>query len=507
MKQRKIIAALAAFITASFLQGDPAFAGKENDTLNIGLRLDHNSLGAFDSAKRENVIISRVIWDGLMYRNPQTGEYLPNLALAYRWENETSLVFDLREGVQYHNGEVFDADDVVFTLNWLADEKNKAVPQRNFNWLQSAEKRGPYSVKVNLKSAFPAALEYLSGPISILPNETFQKVGRESFGQNPIGTGPYKVTRFKAGDSITFVKNEAYHKDSPKGQPSIQNMTIKIIQDKKRQFAELFSGKLDWIWQVPADSAKQLEAVKKFTVVPETTMRIGYLAFDASGATGETPMADVRVRKAIAHAVNREALVKSLVKGGAKVVHSACFPSQFGCSQDVMKYAYDLKKAKALLAEAGYPNGFKITLDAYRDKPYADAIIKNLAGIGVMADLSMHKYAELTKKIGENTIPFRFMTWGSYSINDVSAITSRFFKHGPEDYARDEEVKQWLDIADSATDPKTREENYAKALAKIASEAYWLPLWSYSTNYVFSSSLNFTPTSDEIPRFFQASWK
>jgi len=315
------------------------------------------------------------------------------------------------------------------------------------------------------------------------------------------------VTRFKAGDSITFVKNEAYHKDSPKGQPSIQNMTIKIIQDKKRQFAELFSGKLDWIWQVPADSAKQLEAVKKFTVVPETTMRIGYLAFDASGATGETPMADVRVRKAIAHAVNREALVKSLVKGGAKVVHSACFPSQFGCSQDVMKYAYDLKKAKALLAEAGYPNGFKITLDAYRDKPYADAIIKNLAGIGVMADLSMHKYAELTKKIGENTIPFRFMTWGSYSINDVSAITSRFFKHGPEDYARDEEVKQWLDIADFATDPKTREENYAKALAKIASEAYWLPLWSYSTNYVFSSSLNFTPTSDEIPRFFQASWK
>ena len=99
------------------------------------------------------------------------------------------------------------------------------------------------------------------------------------------------------------------------------------------------------------------------------------------------------------------------------------------------------------------------------------------------------------------------MTWGSYSINDVSAITSNFFTHGKDDLALDQEVKDLLVKGDTNVDLAVREEAYGKALKLISEKAYWLPLWSYNTNYAFSKDVNFIPTSDEIPRFFTATWK
>jgi len=104
-------------------------------------------------------------------------------------------------------------------------------------------------------------------------------------------------------------------------------------------------------------------------------------------------------------------------------------------------------------------------------------------------------------------VPFSFQTWGSYSVNDASAIVSQFFKFGSLDDARDEEVKKWLDVADTATDPEKRKEYYAKALKKIAEQAYWLPLFSYNSNYVFTKEVSYQPTPDEVLRFVQMSWK
>ena len=99
-----------------------------------------------------------------------------------------------------------------------------------------------------------------------------------------------------------------------------------------------------------------------------------------------------------------------------------------------------------------------------------------------------------------------FMTWGSYSINDASAITSNFFKGGPDDYARDPQLIDYLQEADTITDPAARKAAYSRALHRIAEEVYWLPLFSYNTYYAYSSDLNFKPTPDEIPAFYKASW-
>ena len=133
-------------------------------------------------------------------------------------------------------------------------------------------------------------------------------------------------------------------------------------------------------------------------------------------------------------------------------------------------------------------------------------MLSYLANVGITANLKYLQYSALRDLRQKGETSMSFQSGGSCSINDASAITSQFFKHGAEDFARDDEILAWLNIADTAVDTEVRKENYSKALKKIAEEAYWVPLFSYNANYVFTKEASFTPTPDEVVRFFDVSW-
>ena len=484
----------------------PALADKASGTLNVAFTKELENVDSYFNSSREGVVMQRAVWDGLIYRDPVTNEYVGNLATDWEWIDDTTIEFTLREGVTFHNGEPFTADDVVFTVGYVADEANGAKTQRNVNWMESAEKIDDYTVRIHLKEAFPAAIEFLSGPVSIYPDEYYAEAGPQGMGLKPVGTGPYEVVEVVPGQHFVLEAYEGYH-DSPKGRPSIERIDIRTIPDVNTQMAELFSGSLDLIWQVPADQAERLAAMDQFTVSNESTMRIGYLAMDAAGRSDpDNPFTDKLVRQAVNHAINRQELVDALLKGRSEVVWTACYPSQFGCAQDVKHYDYDPEKARALLAEAGYPDGFETEFYAYRDPQYAEAIVSYLNAVGIRTDYRMLQYSALRELNMDGEVPISFQTWGSYSINDASAITSQFFKHGDLDDARDDEVLADLDVADSSTDDAVRKENYRAALQRIAEEAYWAPMFSYNTNYVFTDEVNYTPTPDEVLRFTTMTW-
>ena len=496
-----------AVTAAAICTAGAAWAGKDVDTLNAAFTKELENVDSYFNSSREGVVMQRAVWDGLIYRDPATNEYIGNLATSWEWIDDVTLEFKLREGVTFHNGEVFNADDVVYTVNFVADEANGVKTQRNVSWMKSGEKIDDYTVRIHLKAPFPAAIEFLSGPVSMYPNEYYAKAGPTGMGLKPVGTGPYKVTMVDPGAHFVLEKNENYH-DSPKGQPAIGKIDIRTIPDVNTQIAELFNGTLDLIWQTPADQAEKLAQMDQFTVANESTMRIGYLTLDAAGRSGaDNPFTKLKVRQAVAHAINREALVSALLKGKSQVISTACYPSQFGCEQDVTSYEYDPAKAKALLAEAGYPDGFTTDFYAYRNRDYAEAISSFMNAVGIKTNFNMMKYSALRELRMKEGTPVSFQTWGSYSINDTSAITSQFFKFGSLDDTRDQEIKDWLDTADSATDPAVRKENYSKALKKIADEAYWVPMFSYNTNYVFAKAVDYTPTPDEVLRFTTMTWK
>lgn len=267
------------------------------------------------------------------------------------------------------------------------------------------------------------------------------------------------------------------------------------------------TGGVEWAWRIGKDEAEGLRGMPNLTVEDAETMRIGYLTMNAAGTGGASPFADRKVRQAIYHAINRQEIIDNLVPPGARLIPSACYPDQFGCEQDVAAYDYDPEKAKALLAEAGYPDGFEFTFDVYRDRPYAEAIVGDLSKVGITANMNYAKYATVRDALRSGNSQMAFLTWGSNSIGDVSASTSNFFKGGPDDTYQDAEVAAWLEEGDTSVDPEVRKAAYSKALKKIAEEAYWVPLWTYPYTYAFSQELDFTPTSDEIPHFALTGWK
>jgi peptide/nickel transport system substrate-binding protein len=486
----------------------PAEAGKSDDTLNIALNKAIENYDQYFNTAREGIVFARQVWDNLLDRDPRSGEYKPLLAKSYRWVDPLTLDFELREGIVFHNGAKFDADDVVYTLNFVSDPANKVLTQENVSWIKSVEKTGPYAVRIHLKAPFPAALEYLAGPLTIYPHEYYARVGPQGMSRQPIGTGPYKVVAAEPGKSFTLVKNTAYFKDSPKGQPQIGKIVERTIPEVPTQVAELLTGQMDWLWQVPADQAEKLRQMPNLTVKSAETMRIGYIGFDAAGRAGDTPMKNRKVREAIAHAVDRAAMVKNLVRGDSHVVDTACFRTQFGCTDEgVRHYDYDPALARKLLAEAGYPDGFDIDIYAYRERPWVEAIIGYLRAVGIRAKLAYLEYAALRDKNWAGTTPLVYMTWGSNSVNDASAILGNFFKGSPDDFARDDELKKWIETGDTSVDPEVRKANYKKALQRIADEVYWVPMFSYVANYAFTSDLDFTPDTDEVPRFYSARWK
>ncbi|MDX1431277.1 MAG: ABC transporter substrate-binding protein [Gammaproteobacteria bacterium] len=503
-----------SFIVVAFVAGmQPALAGKSTDTLVWTTDRECAVADPYYNNTRELVIIGNTVWDGLLFRDLDTGEYRPLLTKSYKWIDNVTLEFELRDDVVFHDGSTFDADDVVYTVNFVANEDNGVLTQQNVSWMKSAEKLGPHKVRIYLDEPFPAALAYLANAVFMMPDGHYDSApqtadGKRDYGAvKPIGTGPYMITEVIAGDRIVMKRNENYMKNGPKGQPQIGNLVFRTIKEMNTQIAELLTGGADWTWDVPKDQADRLAEMPQVQVTNAKTMRVSYIQFDVKGKSGTDVFTNKKVREAFAHAVNREAIAVNLVGPASVVIHSACHPDQFGCTQNVPKYDYDPAKAKQLLEEAGYANGFEFDLYAYRQREYTEAVIGDLAKVGIKANLKFMQYRALRDLVWKNETPANHMTWGSNSIPDVSAITSHFFTGGRDDFAKDPEVIEWLKIGDTSTDPAVRKENYQKALAKISGELYWLPMFTYAKYYAYSADLDFTPTPDEIPRFYTAKWK
>lgn len=486
-----------------------AWAGKADDTLVYASDSAPENISLYHNNVREGVILAHMIWDTLVYRNPKSGQYEPMLATSWTWDDDRHISFELRKDVKFQNGDPFSADDVVFTFNYALAPDSKIVTLQNVDWIEKVEKTDSYKVRFTLKKPFPAALEYLSGPLPVYPAKYFQKVGLEGFSKAPIGTGPYVVKNIVNGQSVTLDRNPDYFRESPQGQPKIGHIKFEVIPDADTRMAQLMTGQVDWIWRVGADQADSLKNMPNLTVLSSETMRVGFLTLNSRGTDqANSPLTKLPVRQAISYAINRKGMAESIIRGGSRPLYTPCFPSQFGCNGKVaVNYDYNPEKAKQLLTSAGYPDGFDTDIYAYRDRDYAEAIIGDLRKVGIRAKLHYQNYATLRDELRAGKIPLSFQTWGSYSVNDASAFIGVYFKGGADDDAKDPEVKDWVEKADTSMDPKIRSEFYDKAIQKITKNVYSVPLFSYTSNYAFTSDLNFQAYPDELPRFAEASWK
>ncbi len=498
----------AALLAGALALAGPALAGKRDDTIRFAYDQAPESVDPFFNNVRIGVIIGANVWDTLIYRDPVSNEYKGLLAKSWKQIDDRTIEFDLREGVRFHNGEEFDADSVVYTLNFVADPANKVTTQANVNWIEKATKLGKYKVRLTTKQVFPAAIEYLAGPVVIHPAKYYAEVGPKGMNAKPVGSGPYRVAAYVPGKSITLERNPNYFKDSPKGMAKIAKVEIRFIPDRQTQMAEMLSGGADLIMHVPKDQADQAAKVPHLQVVSGETMRIAFMQLNTLENTPTPALKDIRVRKAILHAIDRESIVKNIVGAGSRVLHTQCFPSQFGCTdQGAPRYAYDPALAKKLLAEAGFPNGFETEIFAYRERNQTEAIINYLRQVGIKAKLTFSQYAAMRDAIRAGKASLTHQTWGSFSVNDVSASIPVWFGGEADDITRDRETQELLKRGNNSVDPNVRKQAYQQALKRIADNAWSVPLWSLPVYYVAARELNFTAYPDEMVRLWEMSWK
>ncbi|MBY6092647.1 ABC transporter substrate-binding protein [Maritimibacter alkaliphilus] len=504
--------ALAGAALMPLCLSTPAVAGPDDNSLTWSTDREISVPFVWWDTVTEMGAMMYHVYDTLVYRNPETMEYEPLLATSWEWIDDTTLEFKLREGVTYHDGSDFTADDVVKSYSMLLDPETGVRNASFVSWMGAVEKIDDYTVRLNLEKPFPAALEFLAGTRMAVPAaEVWDDLpkkpdGTTDFSQMPsIGTGPYELASFIPGEEAVLTRNPAYF-EGPKGQPEIETITFRTIPDQETRVAELMVGGLDWITDLPSDMIDQLGAMPGVKVINGPDMRIAYLVLDRLGKSGDTPVADVRVRKAIAHAIDREAIAKQIVGPAAEVVNAACYPTQVGCTDDIPHYDYDPEKAKALLAEAGYPDGITVEMGAYRERPHSEAIMGYLAQAGIDTKLTYLQWSGLRERLTAGDIDMAVRTWASSGLNDISAIASVQLSGAPDDICQSPEIQAALAKGDTTVDPEARKAAYKEALTMVAEEVCWIPLFSYSKTYGVNEALEFFPTADGFPLFYLAKW-
>ncbi len=511
MNAKRVLLALIAVVALVGLAAGPVSAAPKGRVV-VAFGTDTSTMDPHMHTERVGIIINQHIFDTLLARDTKTWQPIPHLAEAIKSVNPTTWELKLRRGVKFHNGEPFTSESVKFSFDRVLNPEQKSPIRGNFTWVKSVDIVDDYTVRIVTQKPYPLIQEILTfGNFGMVPPKYVKEKGDAHFARNPVGTGPYKFVEWRKGEQLTVEANEQYWK----GAPAIKTLVFRVIPETATQIAELLSGGVDIIRAVPPD---QISAIGRSGVARVSTtqiLRVVFLQMDGDGRAGKTPLTDVRVRRAINQAVNTDEIIQKVLGGLAVRTPAGTNPMAFGFDPAIKPYAFDPDRAKKLLAEAGFPNGFEITLNTYAGSivnvdQVAQTVMGYLGNVGVKAKLRF--FADIGQFLanfrGSKLDGITMFSWGYNSVFDSDFIYYIHFHTGePYAYNTAKEMDQWLEEARAVVDPKKRQELYSRFQRFIVDQAYWAPMYAQFTIEAVSNKLNYEASSDEIMRVYAATWK
>ncbi len=363
----------------------PAMALKNSLTMGVVLEPPHLDPTAGAAAAIDEIVYANV-FEGLT-RIDRNGAVKP--ALAESWKiSEDKLVytFTLRKGVKFHNGTLFDADDVVFSLNRARSEKSVNAQKSLFKPIKLVEKNDLHTVTVTLKQPTGSFLFNMGWGDAVIVDSSSAETNKSK----PVGTGPFVFKRWVKGDRVELARNPDYWGESVR----LKRATFKIIPDPAAAVAAMLAGDIDAFANLPApESVSQFEADPRFKVVIGSTE--GETILSTNNKKG--PFAKPAVRQAIAHALDRRAIIDGAMFGFGTPIGTHFAPHHPAYVDLTNKFEFDLSKAKKLLAEAGYPNGFNAVIKlppiSYARRG-GEIITSQLAKIGIKLEIVPVEWAQ-----------------------------------------------------------------------------------------------------------------
>jgi len=445
----------------------------------------------------------RNIYDPLIDRDEQ-GKLIPALATEWKQMNDLTWEITLRDDVTFHNGEPFNAEAVKFNIDYILDEKNNSFYRSRWTNIQEAKVMDKNKLQIITKQPFPDLGWRLSEDLLIMEPTHIKKVGLKAAAENPVGTGAYKFDKWERHQYLKLVANEKYWK----GKPSINQVTFKYIPEFSGRLAAFLSGEVDLIGNVPVESIDAIKKDTKSKIESVSTINIVYVALNTFY---DGPLKDKKVRQAINYAVDVDELLNSINGGyGTKMTG----PLSKG-NQDYTEttgYGYDLNKAIALLAEAGYkPSDLNLQLDVSETSDpiglsVTQAIASQLDRIGVKVSIQNNEWGNHLAKIRQREMKDMYYLGYTNLFTAQNTLESLFVKDAPYSSFYNPEVEEMINKAISTTDQAARKKSYDEIQHRLVEEAAWVPLWQREATYALAKELKFKPRIDSRLYAFDMSW-
>jgi peptide/nickel transport system substrate-binding protein len=389
----------------------------------------------------------------------------------------------------------------VFSVKRITNPALKSSQLSQFDQISNAEALGPAKVRLTTKTPYPVLLAQLV-KLSIVPKAYVEKVGDQEFNVKPLGSGPYRMTNWQKGSQITLEANDSYWR----GKPPFKTVNIRSVPDVSTRVADLKSGRADLIRLIPPDDAVALKSEPRLNVLTVATERVGYMFINAQAG----PTTDLRVRRAIAHAVDRKALIEALLLGFAKPVNVIGAEPVFGYAPDIAGYDYDPAKAKALVKEAK-AEGAELTFltsPAY-DRRLVEAIQQMINDVGLKVNVVQLDHATFLRRRQGTPTDAGQLAIGVWSCacQDADGIIFPLFRSGStwSKYSNPK-YDEAVDAARSTLDDGKRMAEYRKAYEILREDVPGLGLYQAFVSYGARKELKWQPTPNESLFIMDMRW-
>jgi len=517
---------LSLIVSLSFVfMGTGALAA--GGTLVFGSAGDAVRLDPADVTDGESIQRMDNMFEGLVEYEPGSTAIQP--CLAESWDispDGLEFTFHLRKGVKFHDGTDFDATAVVFSFQRQYD---KDFPYHKygewaywgwmFDYVDRVEMVDPYTVKVYLQEPNASFLTSLAMfTACIVSPYSAALYGADSF-KHPVGTGPFKFVEWVKDDHITMEAFEDYWRE----RAQLDKVIFRVIPDPSARLMALEKGEVDGMEYPDPEQVQKIIDNPKLKLLTQPGMNVGYVAMNMWDETPgfEEPFGDVRVRRAINHAINKEEIVKYLYQGTAIVAKNPIPPLLFGYNDDIVDYEYSPAKARELLAEAGYANGFKTTLWAMPvSRPYmfdprkiAEAIQSYLADVGIEAQIYSEDWGTYLQNTEAGKHPMCLLGWTGdngdpdnfiYVLLDKDAAT--IGSAGNVAFYRSDELHQVNIKARQSYDFEERVRLYREAQEIIHRDAPWVCLAHSTQMLAFKNEVEGYVLHPTSRKFFYPVW-
>jgi len=516
---RRTVVALAATLSMLSAASAANAQAKPAGELKVALSYDPSSLDPHFASTAGNVTVSSHFFDCLVHIDP-SGKYVPGLAVSWKAIEPTLWEIKLRTGVKFHDGSAFTADDVAFSLERPAKIVNSPGPFTSYT-KSIVGIRVVDAHTLRLKTAEPyGPLPGDLASIFIVSKQAAANATTEDFnsGKALVGTGPYVLSAYKRGEGVTMTRNADYWGDKS----AWDKVSMRFVPADPARVAALLAGDVDMIEGVPPADMPRLKTDSRLKVQQRTTWRTLFLHLNHGAADsaavftnrlgaplGKNPLKDIRVRQALSKGLNREALVQTALEGFATPAAQIVAPGIVGFNPALKVDAYDVEGAKKLLAEAGYPDGFGITLAVPNNRYIADDQIGQTVGqlwgrIGVRVKLEAMPMSTYVPKMKNGEFGAALLGWGTmgadFGLRSLLGTPDPAKGWGTWNWGKysNPRVDELVHASLQSTDPAGRDARAREAMALAVQDFAVLPTHYQFASWAMRKGVSYTGRIDEF---------